>query len=147
MLTKLLPKSRIILVDSVCDWKEAIDISLQPLLDDGCIRPSYKEAIFNMHEQIGPYYVLGPGIALLHARPEDGVNQLSLGLTVIRDGVSFGADENDPVKIIVTLAATDKNSHVDIIANVSELFINEDDIASLIKSKNITEVYSILDKY
>ncbi|MFM2481705.1 PTS sugar transporter subunit IIA [Celerinatantimonas sp. YJH-8] len=147
MLTSILPKSRIVLTDSVTDWREAVDISLQPLLDDGSICDSYKEAIFEMHAKIGPYYVLGPGIALLHARPEDGVNQLALGMTIIKEGVSFGSPDNDPVYLIVTLAATDKNSHVGIIASVSELFLNEGDIAQLINSQDLDEVYSVLNKY
>ncbi|CAG9297230.1 PTS sugar transporter subunit IIA [Celerinatantimonas diazotrophica] len=147
MLTSILPKSRIVLIDSVTDWQDAVNLSLQPLLDDGCINESYKQAIFRMHHEIGPYYVLGPKIALLHARPEDGVNQLSLGMTIIRDGVCFGSEDNDPVYLIVTLAATDKNSHIDIIASVSELFLNEEDINQLIKCKEVNEVYSIIKKY
>jgi len=147
MLTSILPKSRIILTETISDWREAINISLQPLLDDGCVDHSYKEAIFKMHKKIGPYYVLGPGIALLHARPEDGVHQLSLGMTIVKNGVSFGSPDNDPVHLIITLAATDKNSHVDIIAGVSALFLNEEDISELIKSDNVDDVYSIIKKY
>ncbi|CAG8998996.1 MAG: Ascorbate-specific PTS system EIIA component [Candidatus Celerinatantimonas neptuna] len=147
MLTSILPKSRIILTETVSNWRQAIDISLQPLLNEGCICDSYKKAILNMYAKLGPYFVLGPGIALLHARPEDGVNKLSLGMTIIKNGVSFDSPDNDPVRLIVTLAATDKNSHLDIIASVSELFLNEEDINKLIQSNTISDIYSIIKKY
>lgn len=101
MLKTLLTPDVVQVIPQVKDWREAIKIACQPLIDKGCIEPRYVDAIYKSHEQIGPYYVLGPGIAMPHARPEEGVNQLSLALTIIEKGVEFGADENDPVKLLI----------------------------------------------
>ncbi|WP_163366579.1 PTS sugar transporter subunit IIA, partial [Klebsiella aerogenes] len=84
--------------------------------------------------------VLGPGIAMPHARPEEGVNQLSLALTIIEKGVEFGADENDPVKLLIVLAATDNDSHINAIVKLAELFDNQDDIDTLLQAKSKAEV-------
>ncbi|PSW20721.1 PTS mannitol transporter subunit IIA [Photobacterium sanctipauli] len=147
MLKELLTQDVISVHDSAENWQQAIELACQPLLDKGAIEKSYVEAIFRSHNEMGPYYVVGPGIAMPHARPEDGVKKLSLSLTVIRDGVNFDADENDPVKLLVTLAATDSNSHVDAIAQLAELFMNEEHVAAICEAKDVETIRAIIETY
>ncbi|MGC0123593.1 PTS sugar transporter subunit IIA [Providencia sp. 2024EL-00811] len=147
MLTTLLTPNVIQVVDSANNWQEAIKIACNPLINNKFIEPRYIDAIIQSHEKIGPYYVLGPGIAMPHARPEDGVNQLSLGLTVIKQGVEFGSDGNDPIKLLIVLAATDSNSHIGAIAKLSELFDNQDDVDNIMQSENVDDILKIIAKY
>ncbi len=147
MLKTLLTPDVVQVIPQVKDWREAIKIACQPLIDKGCIEPLYVDAIYKSHEQIGPYYVLGPGIAMPHARPEEGVNQLSLALTIIEKGVEFGADENDPVKLLIVLAATDNDSHINAIVKLAELFDNQDDIDTLLQAKSKAEVLAVINHY
>ncbi|HFF8521593.1 TPA: PTS sugar transporter subunit IIA [Providencia rettgeri] len=147
MLTTLLTSNVIQVVESATDWQDAIKIACKPLINNKLIEPQYIDAIIKSHEKIGPYYVLGPGIAMPHARPEDGVNQLSLGLTVIKQGVEFGSDGNDPIKLLIVLAATDSNSHIGAIAKLAELFDNQEDIDSIMHSENIDDILQIIAKY
>lgn len=147
MLKTLLTPDVVQVIPQVKDWREAIKIACQPLIDKGCIESRYVDAIYKSHEQIGPYYVLGPGIAIPHARPEEGVNQLSLALTIIEKGVEFGADENDPVKLLIVLAATDNDSHINAIVKLAELFDNQDDIDTLLQAKSKAEVLAVINHY
>lgn len=147
MLKTLLTPDVVQVIPQVKDWRDAIKIACQPLIDKGCIEPRYVDAIYKSHEQIGPYYVLGPGIAMPHARPEEGVNQLSLALTIIEKGVEFGADENDPVKLLIVLAATDNDSHINAIVKLAELFDNQDDIDTLLQAKSKAEVLAVINHY
>lgn len=147
MLKTLLTPDVVQVIPQVKDWREAIKIACQPLIDKGCIEPRYVDAIYKSHEQIGPYYVLGPGIAMPHARPEEGVNQLSLALTIIEKGVEFGADENDPVKLLIVLAATDNDSHINAIVKLAEFFDNQDDIDTLLQAKSKAEVLAVINHY
>lgn len=95
------------------------------MIENGSIEPRYVDAIYRSHDTIGPYYVVGHGIAMPHARPEEGANKLSLALTLIPSGVNFDADENDPVKLLIVLAATDSTSHIEAISQLAKLFDNE----------------------
>lgn len=147
MLTTLLTSNVIQVVESAADWQDAIKIACKPLINNKLIEPQYIDAIIKSHEKIGPYYVLGPGIAMPHARPEDGVNQLSLGLTVIKQGVEFGSEGNDPIKLLIVLAATDSNSHIGAIAKLAELFDNQEDIDSIMQSENADDILKIIAKY
>lgn len=74
MITTWLPTGNIQIVDSVSDWKQAITLSAQPLLAKEAITEDYIKAIFNSHQKIGSYYVLAPGLAMPHARPEQGTD-------------------------------------------------------------------------
>ena len=82
-----------------------------------------------------------------HARPEDGVNQLALGLTVIKHGVEFGSAGNDPIKLLIVLAATDSNSHIGIIAKLAELFDNQDNIDRLQQAESVDEILQVIARY
>lgn len=147
MLTTLLTRNVIQVAESAPNWQEAIKISCNPLINNGLIESRYIDAIIKSHEKIGPYYVLGPGIAMPHARPEDGVNKLSLSLTVLKEGVEFGSEGNDPIKLLIVLAATDSNSHIGAIAKLAELFDNQNDINSIMQSENVDDILKIIAKY
>ncbi|EKO4250876.1 TPA: PTS sugar transporter subunit IIA [Vibrio parahaemolyticus] len=147
MLRELITSDVIRIHSDATDWTDAISKSCEALIENGAIEPSYVEAIYRSHEELGPYYVVGPGMAMPHARPEDGVNRLSLAITVIQNGVNFNSEENDPVKMLVTLAATDSNSHVDAISKLAELFMNEEHVEAICNAQSKEDVLAIIDKY
>ncbi|AAM85187.1 PTS mannitol transporter subunit IIA [Yersinia pestis] len=147
MLKTLLTSDVIQVVSQAKDWRDAIAISCQPLIDNGAVEARYVEAIYRSHEAIGPYYVVGPGIAMPHARPEDGVNRLSLALTVITEGVTFNAEGNDPVKLLIVLAATDSNSHIEAISQLAQLFDTASDVQALLNAKTPQDILSVIARY
>lgn len=59
------------LVEKVKDWKEAVRLSGELLLRDGCIEPRYIDGMIKTCEELGPYIAICPGVAIPHARPED----------------------------------------------------------------------------
>jgi len=126
---------------------EALDLTCSVLLASGKIEQSYVNAIKTSHKDIGPYYVLAPKIAMPHARPEDGVNEGALQLTVFKNGVDFGSVDNGNVYLSITLAAVDSDSHVLTIMALSDLFQNDDDIENIIAAENKADIIDILKKY
>ncbi|WP_429092787.1 PTS sugar transporter subunit IIA [Aeromonas rivipollensis] len=147
MLTQLLTEEVISIETGARDWRHAIELATTPLLANGTIEPSYVAALFRSHEELGPYYVLGPGLAMPHARPEDGVNRLGLALTVLKTGVNFDSEGNDPVRLLITLAASDGNAHVETIARLAELFMNEEDVAAIMAADTKDNILRILARY
>ncbi|NOI79796.1 PTS sugar transporter subunit IIA [Vibrio tubiashii] len=147
MLSELITFDVIRVHAEASDWKDAVQKSCQALLDNGAVEPSYVEAIFRSHQELGPYYVVGPGMAMPHARPEDGVNRLSLAITVIQNGVNFDSEGNDPVKMLVTLAATDSDSHVGAISKLAELFMNEEHVEQICNAQSVDDVLAVIKNY
>ncbi|MCG9580121.1 PTS sugar transporter subunit IIA [Vibrio tubiashii] len=147
MLSELITSDVIRVHAEASDWKDAVQKSCQALLDNGAVEPIYVEAIFRSHQELGPYYVVGPGMAMPHARPEDGVNRLSLAITVIQNGVNFDSEGNDPVKMLVTLAATDSDSHVGAISKLAELFMNEEHVEQICNAQSVDDVLAVIKNY
>ncbi|MGF1755940.1 PTS sugar transporter subunit IIA [Vibrio makurazakiensis] len=125
----------------------ALELTCSALLAKGKVEASYLEAIKAKHREIGAYYVLAPKIAMPHARPEDGVNEAALQVTVFKDGVDLESEDNGDVYFSVTLAAMDSDSHINTIMALSELFQNEDDIDAIIAAENESAIIDILKKY
>ncbi|AMG91267.1 PTS sugar transporter subunit IIA [Citrobacter amalonaticus] len=147
MLNKWLTETTIMLRESVEDWQQALEWCARPLLAAGVITPDYLTAIVAQHHQLGPYYVLAPGLAMPHARPEEGARALGLSLLKLKHGVSFDAGEFDPVDIIIMLAAPDKHSHISMISALAELFSSDEDLAQLHQATTREEIKKIISRF
>ncbi|TKI03829.1 PTS sugar transporter subunit IIA [Martelella alba] len=140
MLNDWLTEKTIQLADRVADWQAAVARVAQPLLTGGIISAGYVAAIYRRHGELGPYYVLAPGIAMPHARPEDGALALGLSLLCVKQGVVFHSVENDPVYLLVMLAAPDKHSHVKLIAELAALFADEQAVNAIRQADTIAAI-------
>ncbi|MGC6390012.1 PTS sugar transporter subunit IIA [Ewingella sp. S1.OA.A_B6] len=147
MLTDWINESNISIINHIEDWQQAVALAVQPLIDSGAAESRYLQAIYDMHREIGPYYVLGEGIAMPHARPEEGVIRTALSLVIVSEGVEFGSEDNDPVYVIFALAAIDSHSHIEMIASLSHLFCDEDSTKQLRQSKSKQEVLEIIRQF
>lgn len=101
-------------------WEEAGRIAGKLLVDSGGVENGYIEAILESVKKYGPYIVIAPGVALFHARPQDGVKKICMSLITIKDGVNFNAGEKDPVKLAFAFGAIDNKTHL---TALSELMI------------------------
>ena len=147
MLKEILTADVIQIVPACEDWRQAVSLSCQPLRDNGTVEARYVEAIFRSHDAIGPYYVVGPGIAMPHARPEEGVNKIGVSLTVVQQGVNFNSDGNGPVHLLIVLAATDSDSHIGIISALAQLFDTPEDTATLMAATGVEQILSVISRY
>lgn len=147
MLKKWIHDATITLEESVENWPQALELCARPLLEMNVISPEYVTAIVEQHHKLGPYYVLAPGLAMPHARPEEGAKRLGLSLLKLKQGVAFGAGEFDPVDIIIMLAAPDKHSHIEMISALAELFSSDDDLAELHNVNTREEIKAIIERF
>ncbi|MWP48489.1 MULTISPECIES: PTS sugar transporter subunit IIA [unclassified Gilliamella] len=147
MLETWLTSKTVKIVDSISNWKEAIQLCAAPLLENNTITPNYINSIIELHESIGPYYVLAPGIAMPHARPEQGVNQLGLSMLLVKQGVKFNSQENDPVYLITLLAANDNTSHIEILTQLAALFGEASDMQKIFKAQTSAQILSVINNY
>lgn len=147
MLNKWIFEQTIQLQDSVENWPQALEICARPLLEMNVIAPEYITAIVEQHQKLGPYYVLALGLAMPHARPEEGAKGLGLSLLKLKEGISFGAGEFDPVDVIVMLAAPDKHSHIEMISALAELFSSDEDMAQLHVATTREEIKAIIERF
>ncbi|TDD72397.1 PTS sugar transporter subunit IIA [Jiangella aurantiaca] len=102
------------------DWRGAVHAACAPLVSAGALEPRYPERCIAIAEEHGPYMVLAPGIALAHARPDDGVLRLCLSAAVLATPVEFGHDQNDPVDVVLAFGSPDDGAHLALLQNLAE---------------------------
>jgi len=128
------------------DWKDAIRKSGQLLLGIDAVKPEYIDAMIRFCEENQAYIVLAPGIALPHARPEDGVKKMCLSLITLERPVNFGHPQNDPVDIVIALGAIDHSSHINALSQLAELLMEEENIEAIRSAKTKTEILELFQR-
>ncbi|MCF1617300.1 BglG family transcription antiterminator [Tetragenococcus koreensis] len=144
MIQDILEDEHIILQTEAKDWQELIKIVADPLVQDATITQQYVQAMIDSVNEFGPYIVIGKHLALAHARPEDGANQLGLSVATVKEPVRFGHDENDPVKIIFCLSAVDSFSHLNIMKYLVQLINDEEKTEQLDEATTVEDFKKIL---
>lgn len=136
MLEDVLTDSKIQIHIKASNWHEAIEKASQPLLENKSISLKYVTAMEDSVKKFGPYIVIGPGIALAHARPEDGVSKLDVSVASLAEPIKFGNKTNDPVKIIFVLSAIDSYSHLNILKAIVNLINKPNKVEELFKKNS-----------
>lgn len=140
MLSDFISPNLIRLQIHVKNWREAVQASGDLLVDAGICEARYVEAMIAAVERLGPYMVLAPGIALAHARPEDGMLKAGLSIVTLAEPVEFGSVDNDPVCLIIGFGGVDKHGHIQMLQDLAiflseesnQIFLKEaDDVSSL----------------
>lgn len=135
-LLDLLQEKMIELKAPVNDWENALQKGAQLLINDGGVEKRYLDAMLKMVKDLGPYVVIAPGLALGHAGPDQGVNRTCFSLVTLENPVNFGVPENDPVDIVFSFAAPNKEEHMQALRDLA-LFCSEEKNLSAIR--NATE--------
>lgn len=110
-LSDLVDPSAISLDASAQDWRAAIRLSGDLLVSTESTTSSYTDAMIRTVEEHGPYIVIAPGFALAHARPDESVLRTALSFVRLAEPIPFGNEANDPVTLVMALAAADASAH------------------------------------
>lgn len=125
-------------------WQEAIQEAGNLLIEDNKITQDYVESMIHSVYEMGPYMVLMPGFALVHAAPSEAVKESSISLITLKKPVTFGSP-NDPVSVILCLACVDKTSHMNSLQVVAEKLMVEGMIQELANCNSSEELYSLIN--
>lgn len=144
LLANYLPQSAITTRGRATNWREAIGLAGQGLVVRGAVTPKYIDEMIATVEEHGPYIVIAPGIALAHARPSAAVIRPALALATLEHPVDFGSQNNDPVDTVFALAATDPNSHLELMAALAGVLGAPSQMSLLRGAQNSGEIRGIL---
>jgi PTS system ascorbate-specific IIA component len=139
---EMIQQKNIRIIDEVADWKEAISQAVSPLIENGYVETRYVDSIIENTEKYGPYYVIAPNIALPHARPEQGVLKKQLGILLLKHPVKFSSDGFD-VRLLITLAASDSESHLQTLAKLSDILGDDDRIGKILGASSVEQIYRL----
>ena len=128
----------------VTTWEEAIRAAGELLVDARSCTAEYIKAMIAAVEELGPYIVITPHVALAHARPSSHVNQTDMSLVVLDKAVAFGSAANDPVKLVFAFCAVDDEGHLQQLSKLAAN-LNPETINKLSATESVSDVIKILN--
>lgn len=135
-------EGRIQKLASVPTWEEAVRIAAKPLQDAGNITDAYVEAMIANINRLGSYMVLTPGMAMPHARPEEGCTRGGLSLLVLDAPVLFPGDEE--IWFVLVLGAESSQTHIATIESIADFLDNEPLFHSVRDAKTAEDIANII---
>lgn len=145
-LSSMLTSQTIALMLRVQDWQQAVREAGNLLVQVGAIEPRYVDAMIQMVQEMGPYIVIAPGVALPHARPEEGVKAPGMSLVTLDPPVNFGNKHNDPVHLVIAFAAKDHESHIAALAELARLLEDQNVLSQLKRASSPEELLSVIER-
>ncbi|MGC4379251.1 BglG family transcription antiterminator [Fictibacillus sp. Mic-4] len=147
VLHDLLKEETIQIIEQLSDWEEAIRVAAHPLLKKGAIDTSYIDAMIENVKTVGPYVVIGPEVAIPHARPEMGVNQVGMSFLKLNKPVYFLNDEKHPVRLLFCIAAIDNKTHLKALSQLTKLLSEKANIERLKELESIEKISELFKHY
>lgn len=143
----LLEKRSVCLNAEPVSKEDAISQLVEAIASTGCINDinRFREAVFDRERKSSTG--LGEGIAIPHAKSE-GVSHPGLAAMVVPNGVDFDSIDGESVHLIFMIASPHQASdaHLDVLARLSTLLIDEHFRSSLLSAKNVDEFLDVIDK-
>ncbi|GAA3490983.1 PTS sugar transporter subunit IIA [Streptomyces cremeus] len=143
-LSDLLPPEAIRLDIRAADWKHAVRDAGDLLVATGTSTAAYTDEMIRNVEENGPYLVIAPGFAFAHARPSPAVRRTGMSWVRLAEPVDFGHETNDPVTLVVALAATDAAAHTAAMASLARLLGDPETSRALHEAPTPTALHAVL---
>jgi mannitol/fructose-specific phosphotransferase system IIA component (Ntr-type) len=146
LLKELITEDTVTVVDHVEDWKAAITLAANPLLRQGKIEEKYIDAMIQKVEENGAFIHIGPFVALPHARPEEGVNEIGMSILKVDEPVNLLDDVAHPIKLFICLAAVDNDTHLKALANLTNILSDEALLDRLVNAINPEAILEVINE-
>ena len=144
MLDELITKDTYQYSDKKISWKEAIALAAQPLIATEAIEERYIDAMISKVEDFGPFIDLGKGVAIPHARPEDGVNHVGMSMLRLEQPVCLLDDPKHEIQLFICIAAVDNQTHLKALSHLTAILRESKNIQQLVDSKEFSDIADLL---
>jgi PTS system ascorbate-specific IIA component len=135
---ELLPVNQIRVNVDAPDWQAAVRATGRILVENGLAEEPYIEAMVEMVKELGPYIVMTPGIAIPHARPEEGAIKVGFAATKLTHPLEFGNKDNDPVYLVLGFCSPSAQAHIELLVKIAEA-LEKENLLELIKAAKTPE--------
>lgn len=143
-LNSLLADGAVDLDATAATWQDAITQAGAQLEREGAIDSDYTAAMVQSVVDNGPYIVVAPGFAFAHARPSEAVHRTAISWLRLREPVEFGHPKNDPVRLVVALAAADAHAHTDAMKDIARVLADASRRRALDEVSSVAELRDVL---
>ncbi|MGW8376599.1 PTS sugar transporter subunit IIA [Streptomyces sp. ODS28] len=144
-LSELLPVDAIRLDVHADGWRDAVRAAGDLLVENGTATRGYTAEMIRNVEENGPYIVVAPGFAFAHSRPTPAVLRTGMSWVRLAEPVEFGHESNDPVHLVVALAAQDASEHTAAMAALARLLADPEKERRLEDAGTAEELHAVLE--
>ncbi|ASN07292.1 PTS ascorbate transporter subunit IIA [Virgibacillus necropolis] len=131
------------IASEVDSWEDAIKKAAEPLIKKNYINQHYVQAMIKSVKKLGPYIVIAPGIAIAHARPEEGVMKMGISLLKIDHCIPF-SDNGHHVSLVFVLAALDSTSHLNILSKLAEVLSDDERMSQIKNASSVDQILQVV---
>lgn len=142
----LFNKKNVDYLEKKLDWKKVVHLGVQYFVKKEKATWELEKAILEITEQLGAYYVLEQGLALVHAPVGDYVKEVAVYTIISKEKIVFNNQEDKWAKIIVFLASPDNLSHMQYIQEFGTIFGNDKLKRDLLNVSSLDEFWNVLKK-
>ena len=147
LLDRWMEEDRVLLLDRVDSWEDAVAAVFRPLVRDGAVTEQYVERVVACIRGEGPYVVIAPHIALPHVRYEEGVKETCSAFLKLKEPVCFAPGKEDPlpVELVVGLATRENQEHLQLLREIIKLFEDQDIIDRMLEADSKEDLRKVAE--
>lgn len=146
LLSELLTPDKIHFTEKELSWQEAITLSAKPLVEQGYITPEYTEAMIKRVTELGAFIHIGKGIAIPHARPEDGVQKLGMSFLKVRKPVLLLDDEKHSIDLFICLVMIDNTLHLKALSELTSFLVDDKTLKQFKQANTAEDIIKMMKK-
>jgi len=143
-LKELLIPARVNVQVKAANWEEAVRAVGRLMVDSGGVEERYIDAMIETVQQLGPYIVIAPGIAMPHALPDCGVKENCMAIITLDPPVEFGNEDNDPVFVVLAFGAKDKTDHMQALRQVATVLSQQANVDALQAARTKEDILAVM---
>ncbi len=125
------------------EWQEAIRVAAAPLVARGLLESRYVERMVRAVVDYGPYMVLTPGVAYVHAGVNDGVRENCSALLLLDRAIPFGPARDKQVQAVVVLGVRDTSRSG--LLNLAFILERPENVRALSGALTVQEILDLHD--
>ncbi|WP_155971801.1 BglG family transcription antiterminator [Streptococcus ruminantium] len=144
MLAELITIDTYRYTEQKLSWMEAISLAAQPLVEQGKVEERYIDAMIDKVKNLGPFIDLGKGVAIPHARPEDGVKEVGMSMLSLKYPIHLLDDPTHEISLLICIAAVDNHTHLRALSHLTAILRETTTIQQLTDSKEFIEIADLL---
>ncbi|GEN88516.1 MULTISPECIES: BglG family transcription antiterminator [Oceanobacillus] len=144
-LCDLITENTIQIATEPLQFEEAIRKTAEPLIDQQLISPKYVDRVLTNYKNAESYFVISQNVAIPHVANEGDVFKLGMSLLKLDEPIYF-ANEGHWIQIVILIAPFDKEQHMDAIAELHQLVLNQSNVERIIAAETKSEIIDCLYK-
>lgn len=128
-------------------WQDGVTRGVNLLVQQQIATPDLAKAIIKSTEELGPYYVVMPKVALAHTQVGPYNLKSGLSLVIYPEPIKFSDKPNHLVNLLFVLSATDGQSHMSQLANFASVMGQDGIVDRILNCSNKQAVYEIIKEF